>query len=137
MQISCDKLPDYFASATFPLRLFSEKTCILLRSISRGEAHRLAMAGAVVGIGSPSYLRYLRMTHTVRSLRGVIERQRLKEGVGFRCEDNYTFEKEPTSSGWLWRHHRKHCAAFGVPIIAGKIPADFPLEQKQHARTTR
>jgi len=77
------------------------------------------------------------MTRTRQSLKGVIERQRLKEGAGFRCEDNYTFEKEPISLGWVWRHHRKHCAAFGVPIIAGKIPADFPLEQKQHARTTR
>ena len=133
MTIACLRIPFYLELADYPLPVRSEKTGRILREVSRDEALELAKAGSVIGIGSPSHLRHLRMTRTVQSLKGVIERQRLKEGAGFRCEDNYTFEKEPISVGWVWRHHRKHCAAFGVPIIAGKIPANFSPRQYRNA----
>ena len=133
MTIPCRKIPFYLELADYPLPVRSEKTGRILREVSQEEALELAKAGSVVGVGSQSHLRYLRMTRTAQSLKGVIERQRLKEGAGFRCEDNYTWEKEPTSFGWIWRHHRKHCAAFGVPIIAGKIPANFSPRQYRNA----
>jgi hypothetical protein len=116
MLIPTRKLLTYFPSITFPIAILHAQGDAIARFALEPEFRQLVDSGLVFGVGSKRRLRKLRLTARVQHTQDIVIESTDNGRPGFRAETNKTFERQPLLTGFVFRHHPRHCEAFGKAL---------------------
>ncbi|MEN6535343.1 MAG: hypothetical protein ABFD89_16885 [Bryobacteraceae bacterium] len=111
MLIPAVKLIHYLPTLTFPVSL-RDASGQLIRLVEKVELQILIRSNSIVGIGSPTRLRYIRFCSLRRTEQQLRRLGYQPHRVPLRAACNRTFELQALSPHKVWRHHPEHCSAF-------------------------
>lgn len=122
MLIPSNCLQKYLGKIAFPALILESASDRVALEVDASALLRLIAAGTVCGIGSRSKIRRLRMcdarpASVSPSEAEAHETHETHDKPSWRAETNQTFIRQQIKGGYVFRHHPRHCEAFG-PIGA-------------------
>ncbi|MEN6532186.1 MAG: hypothetical protein ABFD89_00890 [Bryobacteraceae bacterium] len=115
MLIPPSHLTKYFGSLVFPVAVLECASDRLALHADHAQLLRLITQGAVFGIGSRSRIKRLRLSESVNQYNPQPKQVEKENPGAWRGEDSRTFERQCLSTGFVYRHHPRHCQAWAPP----------------------